>query len=513
LRIEGAATLTSSPDGHHLQSLEIDDVAEFMAPGRQLFLKLSGPIHINKNENPGGNQSKFDVALPICTGNLATGHSAHLSFELISTCDIDKSPAKLSIDPTHPGSPFDGIGGNFRLQSPADAAQVQFNLANLPVTWARVAMPLDRWQPDEAADPIQAANSGQLNSNVRSAMEMARTLAQKKIPFIISAWQAPQWALLPSDGKAPPPGQGRRIVPEKLDALAKSVGSYLQYLKQNYGAEPRLFSFNESDIGIDVLQSPEEHALTIKRLGAYFASRGLVTKMLLGDTSDPTAVDFINAAMNDPEAVKYLGAVSFHSWRGGTVEQFTRWGAAARKLNLPLLVAEGGTDSDAYRSPMIFLEPWYALDEIAEYIQICRLAQPASILQWQLTSDYSLLTGGTRGQPLNPAQRFWQLKQLGLTPGGAMALPIVCDKSAITPCAFVDPAGGAYTIHLVNNAAARSATISGFPANVKQLRMVVTDANRGMKEMDVVPVKNGAANFTLDAMCFATLTSGPPPAK
>ncbi len=49
-------------------------------------------------------------------------------------------------------------------------------------------MPLNFWQPKEDVDPTAAANSGKMNGEVQSAMEMARTLALKKIPMIISVW-------------------------------------------------------------------------------------------------------------------------------------------------------------------------------------------------------------------------------------------------------------------------------------------------------------------------------------
>ena len=190
--------------------------------------------------------------------------------------------------------------------------------------------------------------------------------------------------------------------PEKWDQVCQSIGSYLEVLKKNYGAEPVLFSFNESDMGVNVLQSPQEHADAIKRLGACFAARGLKTRMLLGDTGNPTGDKFIDVALADPEAAKYIGAVSFHSWNGGTVGQYTHFGEAARRLNVPLLVAEGGLDPAAWHYRNLFLEPWYGLDEIAQYVEICRIAQPLSILHWQLTADYSILAGGIDGQPFNP---------------------------------------------------------------------------------------------------------------
>jgi len=102
--------------------------------------------------------------------------------------------------------------------------------------------------------------------------------------------------------------------------IKASIAGYLLFLKEKYGVEAALFSFNESDLGIDVRQTPREHAEMIKTFGAYFASKGLATKLALGDTSDANPIDFIQPAMHDPEAVKYVGAVDFHSWRGCTDE-------------------------------------------------------------------------------------------------------------------------------------------------------------------------------------------------
>ncbi len=278
-------------------------------------------------------------------------------------------------------------------------------------------------------------------------------------------------------------------------------------MKKNYDAEAVLFSFNESDMGINVLQSPQEHAEAIKRLGAYFASRGLKTRMLLGDTGNPTGDRFIDAALADAEAGQYIGAVSFHSWNSGTTEQYRHFSQAARKLDVPLLVAEGGLDPSAHQYRAIFLEPWFCLNEIAQYVEICRVAQPLSILHWQLTADYSILTGGTSGQPLQPAQRFWQIRQLGMTTPGSTAMAITCDNPKVISCAYADH--GACVVHMINNGAARTALISGLPGNLKDMRVFVTDARRGMQETGRVPVVQGRVELPVDAMSFTSLTGSP----
>ncbi|MDR3367441.1 MAG: hypothetical protein LBO71_10825 [Prevotellaceae bacterium] len=193
----------------------------------------------------------------------------------------------------------------------------------------------------------------------------------------------------------------------------KGIADYLVALKTIYGVEATAFSFNESDIGIDVYHTPAQHAYLIKTLGAYFASRGLSTKLLLGDNSDATTFDFILPALNDPATYPYIYAVSFHSWRGCDDHTLNNWAWAARQINVPLIIGEGSTDAAAHRYSQIFAEATFALYDINLYTRIAAICQPQPILQRQLTSDYSILWGDgiySSTGLLRPTQRFWNLK-------------------------------------------------------------------------------------------------------
>ncbi|MBP7935959.1 MAG: hypothetical protein KA354_15035 [Phycisphaerae bacterium] len=472
-------------------------------PRRQFEIAFDAPREVIIQDDRTRGNGDIELAFPLSKGSLAADQHIRSGFSIKATGEVDRSAVALAMDASRPGCAYDGIGGNFRIQSWADAAHIEYNLDHLRVAWGRVAMPLDRWQPDEDADPVAAAAAGQLDGAVRQAMEMAGALAKRRIPTIASVWSAPRWALGSDDGK----GGQKRLNPEKWDRVCAAIGGYLEYLGQHYGAEPVLFSFNESDMGIDVLQSPQEHAEAIKRLGGHFASRRLATRMILGDTGNPTATHFIEPAMADPEVVKSIGAVSFHSWWGGTTEQYTRFSEAARRLQVPLIVGEGGVDPFAYRVRDVLIESWYALEEISQYVEICRVAQPRSILHWQLTADYSVLTGGLDGRPLEPTQRFWQLKQLGMTSVGAASVPMTCDRPGVVSCAFVDR--GSYVVHLVNKGAARKAGISGFPRGMGAVRVYVTDGRRGMQESGRVPVVDGKVELSLDRMSLTSVVAKP----
>jgi hypothetical protein len=489
--------------------------ARFISPQRQIDVTFDAPTEIIIRDDRRKGNYDLQVYIAVLAGRAVAGQTAKKRITLKAAGEMDRKPVMLSLEAAHPGQAFDGLGGNFRLQNPkTDPAVIQYSLDNLRVAWGRVEMPWRFWHPDEAVDPLEAARAGTLHPRVHEAMDMARRLAQKGMPVIVSSWTVPAWAILgdPRAASQPSGPRGNPLNPGKMDRIRASLAGYLLYLKEHYGVEAALFSFNESDLGINVRQSPREHTDLIRTLGAYLAARGLATRMLLGDTSDATPLDFIKTAMQDPEAAKYVGAVSFHSWRGCTDEVLAGWRDAARGLNVPLLVAEGSTDAAAWRYPQIFSEPSFALDEITLYTRILAIGQPKSILQWQLTADYSILAGGGvfgDNGPLRPTQRFWNLKQLASTPPGAFALPMACNRPGITCAAFGDIANAVYAVHIVNTCAARPATLAGLPIGVKQFRMWITDSRRGMQEGARVVVSEGKAEITLDATSFTTLISIP----
>ncbi len=421
----------------------------------------------------------------------------------------DGEPARLTLDATQPGQPFDGIGGNFRLQFPkTDPGVIQYNLDRLRVAWGRVDMPWADWAPDESASPLETARGGRLPARVREAMAMAQTLSRRGLPVIVSAWYPPRWARSPVP---PPPGaRGVALDEAKLPRICRSLADYLVLLKESHGVEAMLFSLNEPETGVEVRQTPEENVRFVRAMGAELKRSGLKTKMLLGDTAHgtPAALDFIRPALADSEARTHVGAVGFHTWRGCTEHTMRQWSDAARGLGVPLLATEAGPDAHLHEYPGVRLEPWFQLQEIDLYLRVCAHAQPATIMEWQLTTDYSVLKGGgVYGEPgpLEPTQRFWNLKQLGMTPPGARALPIASDQRALTAAAFGEPDGVSLAVHLVNNGGRRRVVLGGLPESVGALRCFVTDATRGMEESGRVEVRGGKAEFVLAPASYATL--------
>jgi hypothetical protein len=491
---------------------EYDDNAkeiEFETPKRKLSVKPGERSLIMVRMDSIHN--KLLLYIPIKLGDVKNGEVVEKQFMIEASGDIDETPVILALNTTQQGPAFEGLGGNFRLQNPKmDPQVIDYCLQNLRVAWGRVEMPWRFWQPDKDVDPIALADSGKINPAVKKAMEMAHRLDSMGIPIILSAWFPPNWA---AEGKLnfrPVNGiWGNKLNKGNMDAIYKSIADYIIYLKNKYGTEVKLFSFNESDLGINVRVTAQEHDDFIKGCGAYFAAHGLKTKMLLGDNSDATTYNFIDPAMDDAAARPYIGAISFHSWRGWDNATLKKWADAAKKLNIPLIVGEGSIDAAAWNYPDIFQEQSYALEEINLYTRLLAICQPISILQWQLTADYSPLIGGGifgNNEPLHPGQRFWNLKQLSITPKGLFAMPITCDKHGISCAALGDNTKGSYAVHIVNNGTTRKVTLTGLPAGVKQLNVYITSKTLNMQG-HLLQVKNGGVNFKLPATCYATLIS------
>ncbi len=482
---------------------------QFKSAGRHLTIKFEGPETVSlRKDISGENAIQLNIALK--QNGMSKGDTLQKTFTISVCGTVDRKTAALTIDTSRQGRPFDGLGGNFRLQNPKfDPEVIDYCLQNIEVAFGRVEMPWRFWQPDMNADPIAAADSGKMAAPVKKAMEMAHRLDSLGIPFILSTWFPPNWAIAGKPNFRPVNGVwGNPLNNDNMQAIYKSIADYILYLKRKYGAEPKYFSFNESDLGINIRISPQEHDDFIKGCGAYFATHGVNTKMLLGDNSDATTWHFIDIAMNDPDAKPYIGAVSFHSWRGWDAGTLQHWADAASRLHVPLIVAEGSIDAAAWNYPDIFQEPTYALKEINLYTRLLAICQPASILQWQLTSDYSPLIGGGifgNNQPLHPGQRFWNLKQLSITPKGLYAMPASCDRPNITVAALGDNARHVYAALLVNNGAKRKIVIRGLPAAVKQLQVYTTTSDHNMKQCSPVKVKKGKAKVKIEATSYTSI--------
>lgn len=479
---------------------------------RQLEITANQPVEIIvKRDRKTGLQG---IYFSIQSNGFISGEKIHRTFDVAVSGTPDEAIAHVKIYPDYPGNVFLGLGGNFRLQNPrTDPQVIDYCLKNMEVRMGRVEMPWRYWHEHDSINPLDAARRGEIHPRVKRAMEMAQRLHQMGMPVLLAAWFPPSWAAegeVSFRARNPDGSFGNPLRAEKAEEIYASITGYILHLQEAYGVEITMFSFNESDLGINVRQTAIEHATLIKGLGAYLKSKGLQTKLLLGDTADANGFEFVNASLDDPETWQYIGAMSFHSWRGWEKETLLEWFKAADRIDVPLIIGEGSIDAAAWRYPAIFEEAHYAMEEIKLYIRILSICQPQSILQWQLTADYSPLAGGGifgNDELLRPTQRFWNLKQLASTPAGLNALPLTCDNEEMFVAALGNVKEGTFAFHLVNDGPDRDVVLSELPKKLKRLRIYVTDGKRGMEKGKRMKVKNGEATFRLPSSSFTSLIS------
>jgi hypothetical protein len=183
--------------------------------------------------------------------------------------------------------------------------------------------------------------------------------------------------------------------------------------------------------------------------------------MLLGDATGPRDTHkFVLAAAADPEALQYVSAIAFHSWGGGTPEQYQAWGDVAEWLRLPLLVTELGVDAAAY-----YTRSWnsfhYGLREARMTQELLIHARPQGTQFWQFTNDYALARALPDGT-VEPTGRFWLMKHFtDLTPRKSESLAVTSDQKLVLATAF--QSGANYTLHILNQGPGREAILENVP--------------------------------------------------
>lgn len=494
------------------------DRAVLSAPGgsKALQVVLGRALPVTVQDSREWRGTTYDLFTPFARA-LKAGEEATLNVTLRLDVQPDQTPAVLTVDPGTRRYRLDGFGGNycFGIESPV----TQYTLANLRVAWARTEMTLTEWEPKndndspEATDWSVLAAQDKPESNLHREFLLAKQIQEKGIPTVISIWDLPPW-LYEDEGKLPR-DRPHRIHPERWPELLESIGSYLDYARRTYAVEPDLFCFNEANLGVRVLLTAEEHRDAIKRLGAHFRKLGLKTRLLLADATGPRGTHvYALPAAADPDALPYVGALAFHSWGGGSAQDYQAWGDLAERLKLPLLVTELGVDAGAWRTAA-FDSFSYALREVRMYQELLLYARPQGTMQWEFTSDYSIVkvAKDAAGQvQIQPGVRFFFVRQFcNLTPGPADALTTTSDHAKVLVTAFrgtVTPS--ALTVHIANLGATRPASLTGLPRSVTTLNVVCTGEAAPYRVLAPVAVGAEPVRLELPAQSLLTLTTLPP---
>ena len=432
---------------------------------------------------------------------LLKGQTAKFSVVISATGEPDLSPAVFVVDSTKPRYMIQGLGGNYCFQ--LEAPEKAISMKELRPQFARTEISLNDWMPKKGEAPAPTAGKVPLE------FELMRELSQRKIPYIASVWKAPMWMTRTVEN--PPAHAETVIASEHFPAAIEAIGAYLSHVKEHFQSEPDYVSFNEPDYGAQIKFTPDEHRDAIKLLGAELKKRGLKARCLLGDVSNPrTPMSYLQPAISDADAMRFVGALSFHSWGGGTPAHYAAWSDLAASLKLPLFVAEAGVDPGAWKGKT-YRSFDYAVREMAHYQDIFEFARPQAVLYWEYTGDYALM----EVDPKKPSERLeterfaLQKHWLRFIPAGSDALETSGGNAAVHLTAFRHKTTEREHISLQvsNTQWPRKARIAGIPAHVKTLHVIQT--TRGVhfkKQVDMTPV-NGVVEIELPGQSLTALTT------
>ena len=427
----------------------------------------------------------FRVRVRVEAGPIEAGSVARFGAKFQLEAGMVVEPVQVEVDASKPLFAFDGFGGNycFGTQSPV----ADFMLKELHNAWARFEFKGGPWDR-ERDNPGPA---------LRRDFELMQRVEQMGIPWVLSLWRLPERYY--SDPNQKTPGSfNRQISEERWPEFLDLLGSYLLHLKGNYGAEPDFYSFNEPDLGVDIGFTPESHREMVKRIGEHLESLGLNTKLLLGDTANPRDTHlYVLPTAADAEAMRYVGAVSFHSWFGGSPAQYRAWRDVGRWLGVPLIVGEAGTDPGSWKG-RIYDSYAYGLGEMRQYHELLRDAQPASLLFWEFTEDYGLAFPDADGKVV-PTSRFWLMKHFtNLTPLKCEGIASSSDQADVFVSAFRKD--DAVVVHILNTGAEREATIAGLGGG-KWKRVTTTET----VDWEETALVDASGPLALPARSFVTL--------
>lgn len=429
-------------------------------------LDQARPVTIVDHWTPAGHTFRIQISLH--SGPFPGQHPLDFHFALASEAHPAPPVAHLHVDLSQPSYAFDGFGGNycFDTQTPV----VEYTMEHLPAAWARLEFKASFWDRERDKPGAQ----------LKRDFELMERVQRTGIPWVLSLWRLPERFYV-DPNQQPFSKFGRTIAPDRWPEFLELLTSYLAYLKSNYNAEPTYFSFNEPDLGVSIGFTAETLRDMIKRIGAQFATAGIKTKMLLGDTANPRDSHlYVLPTAADAEAMKYVGAVSFHSWGNGTPEQYRAWADVGRWINLPLIVGEAGTDPGSYRNK-VFDSYAYGLKEALQYQELLRDAHPTAIIYWQYTEDYSLLHKGSDGA-IEPTPRYWLMKQfVDLSPRKSQVVVTTSDQKDVAISGFSK--GNELTVHLLNLGPDREITLDGLPEGT--WKMVTTTESSGLQAQNL----------------------------
>jgi len=422
-----------------------------------------------------------------------------IAFEdLVEKLQSPQSSVHISFDKDHPLQTMVGFGGNFpearygkteALDSVGD-----YVISHLHVAHARVGLPLNYWAP--------APGKFDMDGPAQASMETLAEMSKRHIPTVLSIWEGSTWML---GGKSEQ--SGRELPRDQYDACIDAIAQYLLTAKSKYGVTVDNLSFNEPDSGVNFKFTPSTMRDFIRHAGPRFASLGLKTKFLVGDTGGGTSlVDFATPILEDPTIKDYLGPIAFHSWDAlqASDAQYVAIRQLGKRFNKPILCLEVGHDAGLWRADGNPFSTWdNALRTAMAYAKTLQFTGASVMDYWTYEDNYPLVDHKNNAH--YPVYDVIEQMQEIFTAGRRVVLakPLSSDLQSVGTIGR----NGDLAVMLANNGGSRQVTLDSFAPHQKVRVLVRTSL--GSKSSAMVTSNDGSLTVTLPVRCVLTVMPQP----
>ena len=406
---------------------------------------------------------------------------------------VSTQDARQTIEHVGSGAFVHKFGGVLSATDPVS----ELNLSTLQPRFVRVAMDLANWEPEnDNEDPASFNNQAFQDGGYNHAtFEFMKLMQARGAEITASIWDVPNWMV------SNPKDSSSRLIPHSLYPEAiESIVAWLVRARDQYGLEVAYISFNEANLGVNVLLSPADVIKMVRQSGPRFAELGLKTRWLLGDCSSMNGcLDYLKPVWAEKDLRPYLGPLAFHSW---DAESFSDAGIAAigdfaRQEGLEVRATETGWDAQLWQRPDEFPTWQNARRLAAVYNRILKSSGVSAIYYWQMMGhDYNLNSGS---EPYLVLQVIQQMNEL--FPPGSQILGTSPNTSTVAVVAARTPKG--VVLHFVNQALKETVRITGLPDGSYDL--LLTDGKGTGQLIQTLAVTGGTASFALAGFSIQVL--------
>lgn len=396
-----------------------------------------------------------------------------------------------------------GFGGNYCQVMYTGVALDdigRYTLETLRPTHVRIPLPMERWDPDNKAEPRYQKEDPRILELLAMIREMKDTYGVAH--FIGSIWDAAPWMVESEEG-----GTGGVIPVALYKETAISISELLLHIREETGVEIEQISFNEPDLGVNVRMGSEATVAFIRMAGPVFDKAGLQARFLVGDVSQPSPTTmYMDVLLGATDIAPWLGDVSYHSWNSsamsdGLLHAIRQKVAATDKT---LLIGEFGYNPGLWKTPEEFptwQNGWFVANTLYRNI---KFAGAQLILYWQLQDNYPLLSPA-----LDPYPAWHVFLQTidALQPGMTVVESDSGNEAKLGTLAAIGE-DGAFSLLLLNKTPKDvSAIITG--ASDKPLRVEITrEDNYRVDNGQSLPA-SGTHTLIVPTKSFVTLTWQP----